>query len=344
MKHLLPLLLVALVGIPFGQSLDEGERLEQYRARGHKWPIDEFVPNTPGWRKINERRIKQIQRVHGTNARYNGWVQTLSSALTAQNFTENGWGLTRAPAELVRELQQKIYDNLETAPLEKDVDVIENEMGVQPLFIPNQELNDKVLRELKPMHEKWAGVELEGAIAYGLRLYQNTSRLLMHVDKANTHVISCILHIDHSEDSEPWPIIIEDFQGNTNEVILEAGDMLFYESSKCFHGRPHTFKGSWYSSIFVHYYPKYNWDKEHRTLEAHYAVPPHWHEEPTPPYDDDLEQLVMVGTSMKEPECENLWCGLKDSVKWYGPAIEGEVITTGWTKKVQDDGTDGGEL
>ena len=37
----------------------------------------------------------------------------------------------------------------------------------------------------------------------------------------------------------------------------------------------------------------------------------------------------MVGTSLKEPGCEHVWCALKDSVKWYGPAIEGKVITTG---------------
>ena len=102
-------------------------------------------------------------------------------------------------------------------------------MGARPLFIKNDELNAKILKELKPMHEEWSGVELEGAIAYGLRLYQNNSRLLMHVDKSNTHVISCILHIDRSEDAEPWPIVIEDFQGNTNEVYLANGDMLFYE-------------------------------------------------------------------------------------------------------------------
>jgi predicted 2-oxoglutarate/Fe(II)-dependent dioxygenase YbiX len=82
----------------------------------------------------------------------------------------------------------------------------------------------------------------------------------MHTDKAQTHVISCILHIDSSEDAEPWPIVIEDFQGNTNEVILTSGDLLFYESSKCLHGRPKTFNGSWYSSIFVHYHPTGEWN------------------------------------------------------------------------------------
>ena len=81
------------------------------------------------------------------------------------------------------------------------------------------------------------------------------NRLNMHVDKPETHVISSILHIDHSKDSDPWPLVIEDFQGNTVEIVLEAGDMLFYESSKCFHGRPTKFNGSWYTSVFTHYQP-----------------------------------------------------------------------------------------
>lgn len=164
--------------------------------------------------------------------------------------------MARAPQDLVDALMKKLHDNLETAPIEKDVDVIEgDDDSSRPLFISNHELNQRVLEELKPLHEEWAGIDLVGQIAYGLRVYRNNSRLLMHVDKSKTHIISSILHIDHSEDSEPWPIIIEDFQGNTNEVVLESGDMLFYESSKCFHGRPHTFKGSWYSSIFTHYSP-----------------------------------------------------------------------------------------
>jgi len=119
----------------------------------------------------------------------------------------------------------------------------------------------KVLDELKVMHEAWSGVPLVGNNAYGLRVYRNGSHLNMHVDKSETHIISCILHVDHDDDpeSEPWPLVIEDFQGNTNEVNLESGDMVFYESSKAFHGRPRKFKGKWYSSIFVHYYPV-GWD------------------------------------------------------------------------------------
>jgi hypothetical protein len=315
--------------------MSEEDRMAEYHKRGYKWPLPELVPNTDGWRRIFDRRFKQLQRIKDSNKKYNGWVQTMSAAIVAKNFTENGWGLTRAPEALVEELKKKLHDNIATAPHEKDVEVIENEIHAPPLFIENEELNKKVLDTLKPMHEEWAGIELTGSIAYGLRAYQNNTRLLMHVDKSSTHVISCILHIDHSEDSEPWPIVIEDFQGNTNEVILEAGDMLFYESSKCFHGRPHTFKGSWYSSIFVHYYPSHDWDGD-KNLESHYAVPGNWNEIPEDDPNDGLEELEVVGTSLKEPSCENVWCGLQNSVKWQGPAEEGEVITTGWKLREND--------
>jgi hypothetical protein len=186
----------------------------------------------------------------------------------------------------------------------------------------------QVLRELKPLHEAWANTKLTPYHAYGFRLYRNQSNLLMHVDKMDTHVISCILHIDSSDDAEPWPILIEDFQGNTNEVVLKSGQMLFYESSKCFHGRPKKFSGSWYSSIFVHYTPTDGWKDIDHKMEAHYAVPPVWNTPPT--LEPPLDELQMVGTSMKEPDCPDEWCALPDTVKW--PDIEGtygQVLTTG---------------
>jgi len=154
----------------------------------------------------------------------------------------------------VKELKESLYNGLKSQLDEEEyTDAIDG--SIRPGFIPQVELNDKALQELKPMHEEWAGVPLHGSTAYGLRVYHNESSLLMHVDKPETHVISCILHVDHDPESDPWPIVIEDYQGNTNEVTLESGDMLFYESSKCLHGRPRKFNGDWYSSLFVHYKP-----------------------------------------------------------------------------------------
>jgi hypothetical protein len=152
----------------------------------------------------------------------------------------------------------------------------------------------------------------------------------MHVDRLLTHVISFILHIDSSDDAEPWPIFIEDFHGRTHEVILTPGDILFYESSKCFHGRPRPFNGSWYTSVFVHYYPKNDWIEHPHELEAHYAVPPHWADDPVG--ERRQRKLVMVETSMKEPDCPDEWCRTQNTVKWGGPAEEGVLITPAFEK------------
>ena len=104
----------------------------------------------------------------------------------------------------------------------------------------------------------------------------------MHVDKSRTHVISCILHVDHSEDSEPWPILIEDFQGNTNEVVLESGDLMFYESSKCIHGRPHKFNGSWCTYVMVAIYTFLLLNKMRRCLPSFVFLPYIIYQHPPP--------------------------------------------------------------
>jgi len=320
----LPLLIPSSIN-----ALIETDRLREYAARNYTWPLSDhqIVPNTAGWKRQVRRRLAQVERITNDADRYNGWVSIMAAAVTAPNFTEHGWGLARAPAALMEELMASLHEGLPTAEDETFINVIEGEGEERPLFIRQPRLNRKVLNELKPLHEEWSGVSLTGAVAYGLRVYRNHSSLFMHVDKSRTHVISCILHVDHSEDSEPWPILIEDFQGNTNEVVLESGDLMFYESSKCIHGRPHKFNGSWYSSIFVHYFPT-GWNQEQAELNIHYAIPPHWHT--TVPPDPNLEKLVMVGTSMREPGCTNGWCGLQDTVKWFGPGKEGMTISTGY--------------
>ncbi|EJK61160.1 hypothetical protein THAOC_18397, partial [Thalassiosira oceanica] len=80
-------------------GLDEGERLGEYYKRGHTWPPkdEEFVPPSDGWRRIMRRRLAQVRRIEDSGDMYNGWVATVHCALTARNFTEYGWAVTRAP-------------------------------------------------------------------------------------------------------------------------------------------------------------------------------------------------------------------------------------------------------
>ena len=209
---------------------------------------------------------------------------------------------------------------------EYDTRVIETEN--RPYFIQQPELNDYIKHALLPLHEAWSGVKLIPNNAYGLRVYRDGSQLNMHIDKSNTHIISSILHVDHDGNEEPWPLIIEDFQGNTNEVILESGDMLFYESSKCLHGRPTKMKGGWYSSLFIHYYPE-NWDSKKINMDTHYRIPSDWLKY-TPREVGGVEHLTVIESSFKEPGCEYEWCGLKNTVVTSGPAPGyGKVMSAG---------------
>lgn len=146
-------------------------------------------------------------------------------------------------------------------------------------------------------------------------------------------MISFILHIDSSDDAEPWPILIEDLQGTTHEVTLTSGDLLFYESSKCFHGRPRPFNGSWYSSVFVHYYPTHGYQENFDDLAKVTRIPPHWVDEPTTQYEIPIQ---MHGTTMEEPLCPNYWCNTKFSKKWSGPGEDGYVLNPDGSKTVFD--------
>ena len=302
-------------------ALIEEERIKEYHLRGNEWlpKNQDYKPPTKGWKELNERRFKQLEYLQeSSDKRYECYQQCVYSALISNNFTEYGWGITRAPQAVNDKLMKRLHDGMEYGNyhLERKVDVLETKL--LPFFFTDESMNRDILEELLPLHEAWSGVELVPNNAYGLRVYRNETSLNMHLDKKETHVISSILHVDHGENDDPWPIVIEDFHGNTNEVFLEPGDMLFYESSKLVHGRPMKMNGEFYSSLFSHYYPK-DWNVDTLNLDVHYNIPELdvW---AFPKEDDtDLDNLIVVGLSLKEPGCEHGWCGLKESIQWNGP-------------------------
>lgn len=115
-------------------------------------------------------------------------------------------------------------------------------------------------------------MQLHTGRAYGVRVYRNRSTLVLHVDKPETHVISCIVHVGHDLD-EAWPLQIEDHDGAWHELELEAGQGLMYESAKQYHARLRPMAGRHYGSVFLHWYPAqnmWNWTM----WDIHVAVPP----------------------------------------------------------------------
>jgi len=274
-----------------------------------------YNPSTPGWKAINDRRFKQLaSSISDEDDKYSFYSLLIHSAVTSQNFTEFGWALTKAPQGVVDKLKHRLQEGLKRRAAETG-----DTNDRASFFIPDEEQNDEIVEELLPLHEAWSGVKLIPYVSYGLRVYRGNISLDMHIDRPDTHVISSILHVDHGEHDEPWPIVIEDFLGNTNEIFLESGDMLFYESSKCMHGRPTKYFGDYYTSLFTHYSPVENWDHVYEASYAHipeeYGVPQKLDEG-----DDTVAALFPDGTIVVEPSCDNSYCGLKNSIKWHSPA------------------------
>ena len=176
--HLVAALLVGLFSLSmFAPSLvqaggappyTEEERREQYVKRGHKFPFPKYTPETPGWRRLMDQRFDQIRALTSVQMKWDGWIQTANAAVIAPNFTEFGWGLTQGPDLLTMDIRQAIYEGLPNARTEGDV----IDGPTEPLFIDRPDLNSRALKELQPILEAWAGMELTPAIAYGFRLYR----------------------------------------------------------------------------------------------------------------------------------------------------------------------------
>ena len=130
------------------ESLDESKRMAEYRKRGYTWPPETYVPNTAGWRDLYERRFSQVEHVSDIYERYQAWYVAVKAAYVQPNFTENGWGLTRAPQSLIDALQagirNGIRNGLDNLPLEQNPDVIN---GEAPYFIQLPALSNRVRHE-----------------------------------------------------------------------------------------------------------------------------------------------------------------------------------------------------
>ena len=261
------------------KRLSEPERVQEWHNKnGNTWP-PLWQNETLEYKQVMADREEEIMQIPGANERWENWMQFTQGRLVPK-FTTHGFEVIQTPKATHETLDAFIADALsryETLPNEYDINAIYGKN--KPLFVNIGNLASDVLNDLQSIHEEWAGgIKLRGTSAYGVRLYKNGSSLIMHYDKVHSHVISSIVHIAHEYDDEdePWPIQIEDHNGKLHSVNLEPGQMLFYESSKCLHGRMKVFKGKYYGSIFLHYAPvdKSIWDYSVDDVIA--SVPPHW--------------------------------------------------------------------
>lgn len=174
-------------------------------------------------------------------------------------FTKTGF----TTAKISKPLHKKImafYQGSISDQRREFVDIITNDSEEKDktpsslLDMPD-ELKKEIHDHLKIKLEEWAGIELEPTFVYGIRTYHNGTKLDIHRDRPNTHIISCILNV-YQDVEEDWPLQIEDHFYRKHEIIMEAGDLVFYEGSKLPHGREKPLKGRAFANIFCHFKPK----------------------------------------------------------------------------------------
>ena len=113
---------------------------------------------------------------------------------------------------------------------------------------------ERLKTDLLDRLECWSGQALEWTSIYGIRNYQRDAVLKMHTDVYKTHVISFIINV-HQDVEEDWPLVFRDNYGRMHDIIIKPGEIVLYESARCYHGRPHPFKGDNFANIFGHTRP-----------------------------------------------------------------------------------------
>lgn len=123
--------------------------------------------------------------------------------------------------------------------------------------------------QLTPLIEEWAGQTLERSWGYGVRSYGAGSLLHMHRDRVETHVVSCIVHVE-DQSQNPWPLDFIDHDAVHHQILFKKGTMLFYESL-CPHGRASEFDGEYYRNMYFHWRPM-NWDPSpYKTIKSKFS-------------------------------------------------------------------------
>lgn len=164
--------------------LSEDERVAAWYARNNTWPPSWNPKASDEFKYRMSLRDRELQLLPGANERWENYVQYTQSLMVPW-FTPLGFKVAQVPPELFAKLKAKVdqgianWDNLR---LERQIDAVYTPLPSK--FIDMQDINNEVHAALKDLHEEWVGgIKLKATSAYGTRLYQNGSSLVMHHDK-----------------------------------------------------------------------------------------------------------------------------------------------------------------
>lgn len=128
------------------------------------------------------------------NERWENWIQFTQSLLVPK-FTPTGFVVLSTPpsvhAQLVRAVREGIAD-FDSLPFEKEISnvgLVQFPPNMGPKFFDIEALGWNLLQEVQAVHEAWVGgMALTGSSAFGVRMYQRGTSVVMHSDRVSSDV------------------------------------------------------------------------------------------------------------------------------------------------------------
>ncbi|KAG7361234.1 2-oxyglutarate/Fe(II) oxygenase [Nitzschia inconspicua] len=191
-------------------------------------------------------------------------AMTLRQPQSMQNYTKVGYKKIKAP-EKVWKMVKQFWDNnhMKAQPESWGIgNTYTNNWEVPTKMVSvedsglrggGKQLKQSIWDAARDTIEEWTGQELTQCSLYGVRIYYEGSILAPHVDRLPL-VSSAIINVAQDLD-EPWPLEVIGHDGRAQNVTMEPGDMVLYESHSVIHGRPFPMKGRFFANIFIHFEP-----------------------------------------------------------------------------------------
>lgn len=174
--------------VAYGRPTEE-DRVKLWYAKGYTWPPNWNPNESPEFKYAMSQRDRELQLLPGRNERWENYVQYTQSRMVPR-FTEFGFKVIQIPPEIFAKLKAKVdegIENWDNLRLERQIDAVYTPLPSK--FVDMNDVNWEVINDLKPLHEEWVGgMKLKATSAYGTRLYQNGSSLVMHYDKVGNFI------------------------------------------------------------------------------------------------------------------------------------------------------------
>jgi hypothetical protein len=235
-----------LIGHQFAVRFANGTELRRFMVKSDDVVVLGAVPPTLGQREPDFEEELEAFRAQQTEI-----------ASEAPRLTEACFRVQPVPPAVLADAQRFIALNGKNALTEPDfMDKIatnwwEAALGFLPL---GQGKHGSWGRALHDDARRFAGLD-EIAPSMGvdtaLRIYHKGAKQLQRVFPM-PKLISVLIPVAR-DGTEPWPVRVQVPDGETHEVDLKVGDMMFVESARCLHGRPEPLKGGEFAEVAFHF-------------------------------------------------------------------------------------------